>query len=667
MTNIKKALPDVQDYNIDLESKLVKKTVYLKKSYKGRINARTKPRTERSIVQGGGLTHFTLVDTFNTVHDYKFNNKALSQITLNLMAKVDGSVLINREALYWLKENDVFTGGNNFTAIEVIERLKTIGVLDKHSEYKRHEGVAREGIVKAKRGLSKIAIEILSYYIDRTLVEILDDISYAYELEDDTIYWPEDAIKQEQSEIIAQEYYQSLELATYRRRNISIKTAHSFKSKQEKQGLTQEFIEWVTELICPGPQQARKDKITKELCKKYGIAYKNQLEVPLYKDISNVDDVITSPIKDSTSTKDSTKESLVAPTLAILDSFPPHTPVEELALPTVEASLDDLVPVDVDSFSRLRSDAAQVTVANVASTDIAYNDALSLGLLSYLPKDPSDDRQKTHMLSNGCLPYEYRLVSPASPRVYSKQIDNLFYCRKDMRLAAMEGLGFMDVDLQNCHAEFALVLWGQHLPTLKEHMDKGSLWDYYKSYFSQHKLPFYKGFVKSLHHATFLTGGKNAYRNAWQRYNNLHPDALIQKVEYDALIKAFLKCPVCLELKALFKSLRTTWVGKVLTVPTGESFLVKDTNWALLKKDGIDTGNFPTALAALLQSLEVSLLSYLIIRCQNLFVPILWQHDGLTIKALYSNTVELMQVAVNEFCEQYLKGARQLKLTVENL
>lgn len=30
-------------------------------------------------------------------------------------------------------------------------------------------------------------------------------------------------------------------------------------------------------------------------------------------------------------------------------------------------------------------------------------------------------------------------------------------------------------------------------------------------------------------------------------------------------------------------------------------------------------------------------------------------------------TVELMQLAVNEFCEQYLKGARYLKLTVENL
>jgi hypothetical protein len=670
-----KALPDVKDYNTDLEESLVKRTTFLRKNYKGKVKPKTKPGTKRSITQGGGLTHLALVDTYNTIHGYKYNTKLLNQIGLNLMAKVDGSVLINREALYWLKENDVFTGGNGFAAIDVIERLKRIGVLEKHSEYKRHEGVAREGIVKPRRGLSKIAIEILSYYIDNTILNIIEDITFAYEVEDDEVYWPDDEVKQAVSQIIAQEYYQSLEQVTYRRKNTSLQVACFFKKYQDKLGMTPKFIKFITELICPGYQQARKEHIVRELCNKYEIIYSHQenaplqqLELPLCKDSSIEDVVWSSPIK----------ESNPNPRLEIEEEeesnphdspvmFPSVNTTILLDSPLIEATIEDLVTVEIENLSTLRNTASSLIVSHSSDIDHTYNDALSAGVISYLPKDTNDERQQSVMLSNGCLPFEYRLASPASPRVYSKQTDNLFYCRKDMRLSVMEGLGFVDVDLQNCHAEFALAMWGDQLPVLKEHMDKGSLWDYYKDYFFQHNLPFYKGFIKALHHATFLTGGQKAYSNAWQRYNNLHPDAIIQKTEYDAIIKVFIKCPVCLELKALFKLLRSKWVGKVLTCPTGESFLVKDTNWALFKKEGIDNGNFPTALAALLQSLEVSLLSYLIIRCQALFVPILWQHDGITIKALYSNTVELMQVAVNEFCEKYLRGNRYLKLTVEKL
>lgn len=67
-----KALPDVKDYNTDLEESLVKRTTFLRKNYRGKIKPKTKPGTKRSITQGGGLTHLALVDTYNTIHGYKY-------------------------------------------------------------------------------------------------------------------------------------------------------------------------------------------------------------------------------------------------------------------------------------------------------------------------------------------------------------------------------------------------------------------------------------------------------------------------------------------------------------------------------------------------------------------------------------------------------------------
>jgi hypothetical protein len=235
-----------------------------------------------------------------------------------------------------------------------------------------------------------------------------------------------------------------------------------------------------------------------------------------------------------------------------------------------------------------------------------------------------------------------------------------------MRLAAFENLGFMDVDISGCHVQVALSLWGDKLPLLDKHTSKGSLWSHYEGLFKNKGVPFYKSLVKAMHHATLLGGGMNAYFQAHKSYNNHHPDKPISGEEMDSIIKVFKSTDIYRELKGLFSWLGKSMDGKYITVLTGESFQVKGYRKYKDKRTGkvtVDEGNLLTAIAAILQSFEVAMLSYLILRTNNLFIPILWQHDGLTIKALYSNTVELMQKVLDEFTLPLLGRSFKLEAT----
>lgn len=413
----------------------------------------------------------------------------------------------------------------------------------------------------------------------------------------------------------------------------------------------------LSKVISPGYDRNRRRAIVQVLCERY--------EIKLH--AHSVSDEGWK-VDSEGNTEDIGEIHSVVPDTPIHMPKEPKTPTPDL-IPSNPLPNVTLIPIpdSISTLSSLRELSAELMVASTDYTDHCFNDALTSGVIRFATVDVTDKRQKAVMLANGCLPTEYRLTSPASPRMYGQGVDNLFYARKEMRLAAMEGLGFMDVDLQNCHAEFVVARWETHVPILKECLDKGSLWNHYQTYFESLNIPFYKGLIKAMHHATFLSGGKPAYMQAWRRYNNLHKESPIPEGEFTSIMKAFTKSPLCAELKSLFKHIKSEWVNKVVTMPTGEKFLVKDTNWAIKKKTGEDTGNFPTVLAAYLQSLEVSLMSYLIVRAHGLFVLILWQHDGLTIKALYPETVPLMQQAVNDFCDSYLGGIRHLKLTVEEL
>jgi len=351
---------------------------------------------------------------------------------------------------------------------------------------------------------------------------------------------------------------------------------------------------------------------------------------------------------------------------------------ESMKSPEVSPPLDPLIypklrptplpEVTPSSYSpgSLRDLASDLLTANSASYVSVLNEALTYRLITYDAQDESDIRQRSHMISDGCLPFLYKTLSSVSPRVYGRGGDNLFYCRKEMRLHAMEGLGFMDVDLENCHVQIALSLWGKHLPFLKEEISKGSLWSSYEKRYKEANLPFYKSLIKSMHHATFLGGGRKARLKAWKSYNNHHPGKGIREDDFRAIEKVFTSSPIYKELKALFRRLSNKFHHKEITLPTGEKLIARrmTRKSAKRKKAGEkdDPGNMLTVIAAILQSIEVSIVSYMIVKTQHLYVPILWQHDGLTIKSLDPNidVVGEMQKAVDEYCMHHL--GRSMKL-----
>jgi hypothetical protein len=319
-----------------------------------------------------------------------------------------------------------------------------------------------------------------------------------------------------------------------------------------------------------------------------------------------------------------------------------------------------------EACSGLRIEASKVMVEETSLRIGAYNQAIACNVLRYTPSDLIDMRQQEVMVRDGALPIEYQLCSDKSPRVYGRGVDNLFYCRKSMRLAAFETLGFQDVDISGCHVHVALGLWGDHLPLLNEHVSKGSLWKHYESLYTSAGLPFYKSLIKAMHHATLLGGGVNAYEEAHRSYNNHNPENPISIEMMSSIIDLFKSTDIYKELKALFKHLDNTLHNKTLTVLTGETFHVKGYRKYKDKSTGKVTthpGNLLTVISAILQSFEVAMLSYLILRTNQLFIPVLWQHDGLTIKALYKNSVELMQQALDEFTLPLLNRSFKLEST----
>lgn len=653
-TNIESS---INTYTQEDSSQIVRHTKIIRKKYVGKVPKRTKPGEDRALTSGGGLAHIVLFDTYNTIHE-RLDKDTFTQACLNLMSDDKGRVQLQRENVYWLTEQSVFSEGTNYSAKAELDKLYQIGILHKISDYCYIKGEAREGIVNKKKGLTKLYADVLCYYIDNDFLDIVEDIDNLYKVVNNKVYWKNDAIKEQVSQLIAQEYY--LDEGLKEHRDSAKSLAKMLKVLQRDMGITKELMIQLSKLISPGYDRNRRRAIVQVLCDRYKVklhAYSESDEGCSVYTEGDTEDIVEEVSVDGTTPNHTPEEETTTPaapspyTLPCADTHPALVPL----------------PSFVNTLSSLREVSSQLMVASNDYTDHCYNDAMTNGVIRFATVDETDKRQKAVMLANGCLPSEYRLTSPASPRVYGQGVDNLFYARKEMRLAAMEGLGFMDVDLQNCHAEFVVARWQSHVPILKECMDKGSLWNHYQSYFESLKLPFYKGLIKAMHHATFLSGGKPAYYQAWRRYNNLHKDSPIPEGEFTSIMRAFTKSPLCAELKSLFKHIKSEWVGKVVTMPTGEKFLVKDTNWAIKKKTGEDTGNFPTVLAAYLQSLEVSLMSYLIVRAHGLFVPILWQHDGLTIKALYPETIPLMQQAVNDFCDTFLGGVRHLKLTVEEL
>jgi hypothetical protein len=697
-------------------------TQFLKKKYDEKIEAKTIPGYDRAKRNEGGVGKaISLVETYwlLTGRDIEEENRTLTMV--NLLANQKGQLLTDRETIYWLQEKAPYVAGTKFNAGKVLDAMMDVGIIKEYSKSYHTKGLAREALIKEKRGLSSDIVNIVRFYIDNHLEDLIDEIQDAA-----TPRHKQTSRKIDMEKIWDAAWEVSRNPSLTRRVWSSIGIITKFKRRQRKEGITVSLIQDEVDAISPGFQPARKRHAVKLLADHYNLnpqTIKEALEemekeekyveeqVALLEELeqqvkegtlegnltleeaeesypralTDVDgttsvnahdtslSIETLPSTDTSSLEDELHPKEVPPLLSS-DSI---QYLEEI-LPTASKahllSVDDIYdPSTIHSIkdlnkacAALRSKASTVMADEASLRVSAYNQAIAANILRYTPYDIVDVRQKEVMALEGALPTEYQLCSPNSPRVYGRGVDNLFYCRKQMRLAAFETLGFQDVDISGCHVHVALGLWGKHLPLLGQHVAKGSLWSHYETIYNAAGVPFYKSLMKAMHHATLLGGGVNAYREAHHSYNNHHPGAPITGDTLERIVGVFKSTDIYKELKALFNYLDKAYHNTSLTVLTGETFHVKGYRRRKDKKTGkvyADEGNLLTVISAILQSFEVSMLSYLILRANQLFVPVLWQHDGLTIKALYSNTVELMQEVLDEFTVPLLKRSFRLETT----
>jgi hypothetical protein len=374
-------------------------------------------------------------------------------------------------------------------------------------------------------------------------------------------------------------------------------------------------------------------------------------------------------------------DSLLGDMWADEDDYAGILPVPVLLDTNPAPELNDLIAEVASSGSTaiLREEANRLLSLDTDTIIDSYNDAIRSNLCTYVPLDAGDIRQLALMLTTTSpLPPVYRRAPGYSPRYYSKEADNLFYCRKSMRLTALEGLGLYDVDLTSCHTYVLLAQWGSRLPLLQKAISTGSLWDMYKEHFAAHGLPFFKKAIKPLHYASILGGGTKAFKTSVRRYNleaelhNIqHPDDLrpvLNEEGTDNYIEVFKLSPVYQEIRGLLKHLSNRWHNKYIMLPTGERFAVE--SYSFVKGEDGKTrrvlGNFLSVYSSYLQSVEVSLMSYLIVDCHEYFTPLLWQHDGLTIKCHDDSTLDRLKASLNDACILFTNGV-QIPLSVEYL
>lgn len=663
-----------ENYNVSTK---VQRTPIKKRKFIDKIVAATKKGRERAVTIGGIVSGRNITEAV-CLKENKTEQEIMSfQVSTIANQKLD--VLATRELSYLVQTGKVYkesceevnplTGElEKYKSKNTLDWLMDMGAITEYSDNHYIKGVAREAKVKKRKGLSQQVINIIKYYVDTEFIEIHRDVWNLYSIKDNKVYWPKDSIKQAHSKRVSETALTGEDTSRSIKILDILGAALDIKDKLKEWGISVRLMSYMIDMICPGTQYSRKRKILDELAKEYEIVQEGVLSKSIVKEESGKYEINTKESQEENGCKVySERDTDDNSSIIQGEKYPPYI---SAFVPSLDVLLSPTIPYSTTTLpfttlSTLRTQASTIFHTETALHVESYNQAIASNLLRYKPTDVIDLRQLEVMLADGALPIEYRLFSSNSPRVYSNETDNLFYCRKSMRVAALEGLGFMDVDLQSCHVHIALALWGDHLPLLNQHVSTGSLWDHYESLFLNASVPFYKSLIKAMHYATLLGGGLRAYRKAFHNYNIHNPLVPISKEDFELIVTLFEQTDICKELKALFRFLSHDLSGKTVTTLTGESFDVRPYRRYKVKGELIvDEGNLLTTISAILQSIEVSIISYLIVSCKDLFIPVLWQHDGLTIKALYSNTVELMQGAIDEFTTKLLGRTIKLESTI---
>jgi hypothetical protein len=626
-----------------------------------------------------------------------------------------GSLLAMPEILYFCKYGREYNTGKQFNTLKELEDLKQAKVIKQFSNSNGMKHIAREVNMQRPQGFSKVYLKIITSILEKNLIEAIDmveknvygeikpdikDVPKGVKIPEGK-YAAEDFILMYTLEKFPEEVHRKFALLIQRVKEIKV-------TQRSEEGVTIQLITRLVDYIIPRHNRHTANKVFKQLVKKYikdtktreDEIKKGYQRVEIEEEVKTtelgqairkyyekqgikVEDKINEGKEGEEESKEGKGGEIIQECNGVRSLTPYQSKINSTnsnssnpsnSVSSDLASLTSLSPslVPVTSFPTSVS-ASNILAVSAPLLEGLHHDHLVQNLLSAKPSDFIDSRQIQEMLDSGALPSFYTLspYSAGCPRVFSVDKDNLAYCRKELRMHVLKDLQMYDVDLLNCHAKVATSLWGDKLPLLKNALETDSLWRHYEDYFKGLELPFYKKLIKPMHHATLLGGGKNAYKKALDNYNQSAENP-INTEEFQRVEKAFIKSPICSELKSLFKWFEATYKDKEVELLDGTKMKVQARDEKLyqywLKKDKRKAeryeGNVPSVMACLLQSYEVAAMSYVIINCQQYFLGALWQHDGITIQPLYPETFEVLQQSLNDFCDKYMNGDR-LEFTIE--
>lgn len=606
---------------------------------------------------------------FSNILNYlDMGNVSNDIILFNLMCDKTGNFLASREILYTCKTGKLLRSPKDMIAQDYLKDLKEEQVLSKVTDYRKKVGISREATVKLRmKGLTYPIVDLIIYILDTDPALLMIHSHTAFIANNNpnprNFHYDKFSEKQNQlGQLILD--LQAVE-GSCKDQMIQYQSAIGhYKYWQANHGITVSLLVTMISEIIPGDQPGRKSKILDILIKHYGL---DSPSTPFNK---------IPPIKPIEPNQGLLVRSLTM-TPEPKPMVPPE-PIEEVKETTFtqvqstpsgkELTVIHAYPVGVKAIERKAQKyaAAKCITHKLQPWVDQFNQHIRNNLRDYQDKDMIDTRQRARMFKETSpLPLSYVNKSINSPRLYSEEPDNLFSCRKTMRIAALQGLGAVDVDMKSCHTYILMAKWPDQLPLLREAMDRGTLWEMYEAHYKSLGLPFMKKAVKAMHYASILGGGDNSFKDAIHRSNLDDPEQYISNVE--EMIKAHKQSPLYKELKKLLSHITKEWEGKLLILPTGEQFKVKGfRQWKdkqtgqLIKKPG----NMLTALSAYLQSYEVMLMSHLILHTRELYIPLVWQHDGLTIIPRTEHYITLMQEVLDQATQYWLGQGTFIKLEV---
>ena len=619
---------------------------------------------------------------FSNILDYlDMGNVSKDIILFNLMCDKTGNFLASREILYTCKTGKQLRSPKDMIAQDYLNDLKKEQVLSKVTDYRKKAGISREATVKLRmKGITDSLVDLILYILDTDPALLMIHSHTAFIANNNpnlrNFHYEKFSVRQNQLGQLIQDL-QAVD-GSCKDQMIQYQSAIGYyKYWQANHGITVSLLVTMIREFIPGDQPGRKNKILDILIKHYGLDSSSAPfdKIPPIKPIEPNQGLLVRSLTMAPEPKPmvppDTIEELKQPLRVPVS--PREKKVEEVkgdsikettfnqVLPTKsgrELTVIHAYPVGVKPIERKAQKYAAVKCIThkLQPWVDQFNHHIRNNLRDYQDKDMIDTRQRARMFKETSpLPLSYADKSINSPRVYSEQPDNLFACRKDMRKAALKGLGAVDVDMKSCHTYILMAKWPEQLPLLREAMDKGTLWDMYEVHYKSLGLPFMKKAVKAMHYASVLGGGDKAFKDAIHRSNLDNPEQPISNVE--EMIKAHKKSPIYKELKKLLSHITKEWEGKLLKLPTGEQFKVKgfrqhkdNGTGQLIKKPG----NILTALSAYLQSYEVMLMSHLILHTKELYIPLIWQHDGLTIIPRTEHYLTLMQEVLDQATQYWL-------------